>query len=192
MMPLRGRQPGSIHRRQSYKRMKKTVKPVVDHFPGRHRHRLRDPAVPVRCNAIEHLAVIRHQRFNPAPVQNTQFFDLPPGITDFQHHRIAVTQFGVQPQFKKLDAVLLGVGTTTEAGNIPPARFPAYPMRIRLHKTQPHFGDILGYQRNTCKHRMKGEDGFRIGFHALLPGAGKGLSHRLKQAGPARLSYVTS
>ncbi|EKH17157.1 hypothetical protein ECFDA506_2730, partial [Escherichia coli FDA506] len=54
-------------------------------------------------------------------------------------------------------------------------------MRIRLHKTQPHFGDILGYQRNTCKHRMKGEDGFRIGFHALLPGAGKGLSHRLKQ-----------
>ncbi len=122
-----------------------------------------------RRDAVEHLAVIRHQRFNPAPVQNTQFFDLPPGITDFQHHRIAMTQFGVQPQFKKLDAVLLGVGTTTEAGNIPPARFPAYPMRIRLHKTQPHFGDILGYQRNTCKHRMKGEDGFRIGFHALLP-----------------------
>ncbi|AHG14281.1 hypothetical protein ECRM12761_7915 [Escherichia coli O145:H28 str. RM12761] len=39
---------------------------------------------------------------------------------------------------------------------------------------------------------MKGEDTFRIGFHTLLPGAGKGLSHRLKQGPPAHLSYVTS
>ncbi|EKV96141.1 hypothetical protein EC900091_2642, partial [Escherichia coli 90.0091] len=59
-----------------------------------------------------------------------------------------MTQFGVQPQFKKLDAVLLGVGTTTEAGNIPPARFPAYSLYISLHQAKPHFGNILGYQRN--------------------------------------------
>ncbi|CTW98764.1 Uncharacterised protein [Escherichia coli] len=192
MMPLRGRQPGGIHRRQPHKRMKKTVKPVVDHFPGRHRHRLRDPAVPVRRDAIEHLAVIRHQRFNPAPVQNTQFFDLPPGVTDFQHHRIAVTQFGVQPQFKKLDTILLCIGTTTETGNIPLPFFTADPLCIRLHQAQPHFGDILGYQRNARKHRVKGQNGFRIGFHTLLPGTGKRLSHRLKQGPPAHFSYVTS
>ncbi|ERD67022.1 hypothetical protein S3A_1616 [Escherichia coli B49-2] len=60
-----------------------------------------------------------------------------------------MTQFGVQPQFKKLDAVLLGVGTTTEAGSISLALFPAYSLCIRLHQAKPHFGNILGYQRNA-------------------------------------------
>ncbi|CTZ98827.1 Uncharacterised protein [Escherichia coli] len=149
MMPLHGGQSCGIHRRQPHKRMKKTVKTVVDHLPGRHRHRLCDPTVPVRRDAVEHVAVIRHQRFNPAPVQNTQFFDLPPGVADFQHHRIAVTQFGIQPQFKKLDAILLRIRTTTETGSISLPLFPTYSLYISLHQAKPHFGNILGYQRNA-------------------------------------------
>ncbi len=153
---------------QPHKRMKKTVKTGRGSLPWQAAPSTASviPQVPVRRDAVRHL------RRHPPPEVQPGFQSrirssliCPRELRIFRHHRIAVDAVCGSATVQKTDTICCALDDD-ETGNIP-LRFsrripPVVSVCIRRSRILAISWDN---QRNARKHRMKGEDTFRIGFH---------------------------
>ena len=136
-------------------------------------------ARPIRSScrqAIEHAAIVGHQRLHPAWVEHMQRGDDVAIVALLQDVGVAAGQFRQHPAFPELVAGLVVVRPPQHRAECRVGDLVPDVVVVLLDQLQPQLGDVARDQR------LAGEVGMKrrcrdVDLHVALPGAGERLAH---------------
>ena len=165
--------PAGEHRRRADQRMKQAVNAVVDDLARRHGD-LADAGEIVAAEAIEHGAVVGHQRLHPRRIEDMQAGDDVAVVAHFQDIGIAARQLRQHPAFLELIAGLVIVRPPQHRRECRVGRLRPDVVLVLLGELDAQLGDVARDQRLAGEVGMKRRRRVGVDRDVALPGAGNG------------------